>query len=448
MLAIPPRAVFTTITIPNGLLEIEASTFAGIDTLVEVVFEEGGVNPLVIGASAFSGCRHLSLVTLPARLVSIGDHAFSECINLVSINAPEKLESVGQKAFFGCYKLIEIYDQSSLGIVAGSAAYGQMAELAKNVYTPTSGKSIINIDENGYITARFKQYNTSYGKVYTFLLGYVGTEANLVIPQGVEAIYQYAFQYAGPFESIYFPAGVGTSVTPNSCFENCGNPLLLFEGASVPSAWYSNWNSGGNKTIFGYDGNEHTYVFNTELGGPIASVTTKYDVKLPVLANQGELIFMGWYDNANFAGVALSGNYYSKDKTELYAKWMTQEEMYGGTDAKHAYDLLLDTPASVVIDKSAERVFFKFTITEAGTYYIYSYDANGEMDDTMGYLYDEYGSLLLSQDTGFATNQWSHFGMTVELEAGTYYVTTGYYIDYTGGSSLGDYMIVLSTERP
>ena len=448
MLAIPPKAVLTSITIPNGLLEIGASTFAGIDTLVEVVFEEGGVNPLVIGASAFSGCRHLSLVTLPARLVSIGDHAFSECINLVSINAPEKLETVGQKAFFGCYKLIEIYDQSSLGITAGSAAYGQMAELAKNVYTPTSGESLIKIDENGYITARFKQYNTSYGKVYTFLIGYIGTEKNLVIPEGVEVIYQYAFQYAGPFESIYIPSGIGASATPNSCFENCGNPIILFEGASVPSTWYSNWNSGGNKTIFGYDGNEHTYVFNTELGGSIASVTTKYDVKLPTLANQGEYFFMGWYTNPEFIGTALSGNYYSAENTVLYAKWMTAEEMYGGTDKEHAYDLTLGTPAGVTIDKSAERVYFKFTITEAGVYYIYSYDLAGQKDDTYGYVYDESGKLLKEQDKYFATSDWSHFGMEIELAPGTYYFTTGYYIDYTGGSDLGDYMIILTNVKP
>ena len=433
------------------LLLIEASTFAGIDTLVEVVFEEGGINPLVIDANAFNGCRHLSLINLPARLESIGDHAFTGCINLVSINLPENLVSIGEKAFYECYKLVEIYNESQIsitaGVTSGQNSNGQIADYAKNIYTPTSGESIIKIDENGYVTARFKQYNTSYGKTYTFLIGYVGNDVNLVIPEGVEAIYQYAFQYAGTFESIYFPSGVGMAVNPNACFENCGKPILLFEDSSVPSSWY-NWNSGGSKTIFGYDGIERTYTFTTEFGGPIKSVTTKYDVTLPKLADQGEYFFMGWYNNPEFLGSALSGNYYSTENTDLYAKWMTAEEMYAGTDKEHAYTITLGTPAHVEIDKSAERVYFTFTVTEAGVYYIYSYDVNGQKDDTLGYLYDESGKLLKEQDKYFATADWSHFGMEIELAPGTYYFTTGYYIDYTGGSNVGDYMIILTNVKP
>ena len=452
MLAIPPKAVFTSITIPNGLLEIGPSTFAGIDTLVEVIFEEGGTNPLVIGADAFSGCRHLTTVTLPARLESIGAHAFYECIGLVSINLPENLVSIGAKAFYDCQKLVEVRNDSILsitpGVTSGSQPNGQIADYVRHVYSSTSGESIIKIDENGYVTARFNQYpGTAYGKVYTFLIGYIGTEKNLVIPEGVEAIYKYAFQYVGQLESIYFPSGVGASATPLSCFENCGDPILLFEDDSIPSAWYFDWNSAGNKYILGYDGNEHTYVFNTEVGGPVESVTTEYSVTLPTLVNQGDLIFIGWYDNAEFTGEKLSGNYYSKDKTELYAKWMTEDELLAGADKEHAYDLILDTPAHVVIDKSDERIYFKLTITEAGTYYIYTYDVNGQKDDTLGYLYDTNGNLLMEADRSF-TDGYDHFGMQIDLEIGTYYLTTGYYIPYGGGGNLGDYMLVISNVKP
>ena len=452
MLAIPPKAVFTSITIPNGLLELGASTFAGIDTLVEVIFEEGGTNPLVIGSSAFSGCRHLSLVTLPERLVSIGDHAFYECIGLMSINLPRDLESIGAAAFYDCQKLIEICNDSSIvitpGVTSGSNPNGQIADYVRNVYTSTSGESIIKIDENGYITARFNQYpGTSYGQVYTFLVGYVGNEKNLVIPEGVEAIYKFAFQYAGQLETIYFPSGRGGLATPLSCFENCGNPTLLFEDDFIPSAWYFNWNSGGNNYILGYDDTERTYIFHSEFGDPIESVTTKYNVTLPRLADQDELFFIGWYNNPDFTGEMLSGKYYSTENTELYAKWMSADELYAGSDKEHAYDLELDTPMHVVIDKSDERIYFKLTITEAGTYYIYSYDVNGEDDDTLGYLYNESGTLLKEADYNYAGGYY-HFGMEIDLEPGTYYLTTGYYIPYGGGGRLGDYMIVLSTVKP
>ena len=451
MLAIPPKAVFTSITIPSGLLEIGASTFAGIDTLLEVVFEEGGVNPLVIGSSAFSGCRHLSIITLPARLESIGDHAFSECIGLVSINLPANLVSIGEKAFYDCQKLIEVYNESSLsitpGVTSGQNSNGQIADYVKNVYTPTSGESIIKIDDNGYITARFNQYpGTSYGQVYTFFIGYIGDDVNLVIPEGVEAIYKYALQYAGSFESILFPAGVGMATNPSFSFMNCGSPIILFEDTSIPKSWYS-WKDDASKTVLGYDGNERTYTFTTEIGGPIASVTTKYGVAVPVLADQGEMLFMGWYNNPEFTDAKISGDYYSTEKTDLYAKWINIEEIYAGTDMEHAYELSVDTPMHVVIDESDERVYFKFTITEPGKFYIYSYDVDGQKDDTLGYLYDESGNLIQEQDYSYA-GDYFHFGMKSALAPGTYYLATGYYVPYGGGGVLGDYMIVISTTMP
>ena len=68
---------------------------------------------------------------------------------------------------------------------------------------------------------------------------------------------------------------------------------------------------------------------------------------------------------------------------------------------------------------------------------------NGGTDDTRGYLYNENGKLIHEADYGF-TGHWSHFGMEVELAPGTYYISTGYNLDYT----LGDYMLVVSTVKP
>ena len=447
MLAIPPKAVFTSITFPKGLLEIAPSTFAGVNTLVEIKFEEDGTNPLTIGASAFSGCRNLSLVTLPKRLETIGANAFFDCIGLVSINLPENLVSIGEKAFYGCLKLIEVYNDSSLvitpGVTSGQNSNGQIADYVKKVLK-TGDESILNIDENGYITARFDPYANSASAMgeITLLVGYVGNEVNLVIPEGVQGIYKYALQYTGQFESICFPAGCGMAINPEQAFMNCGSPMIFFEDTSIPKNWHD-WTEDESKVIFGYDGNEHTYTFNTDIGGTIDSVTTKYDVTIPVLENQDDLIFVGWYDNPEFTGKPVTGQYYSKDKTQLYAKWVTADELYAGTSMEYAFDLEFDTPVKIVIDEGGERVYYKFTVTEAGEYYIYTYDVNGGLDDTWGYLYHENGDPISSADRGF-DDHWAHFGMTATLEAGTYYIATTYNLDYT----LGDYMLVLSTVKP
>ena len=235
------------------------------------------------------------------------------------------------------------------------------------------------------------------------------------------------------------------ATNPEGAFMNCGSPMIFFEDSSIPKNWHS-WKDDNSEVIFGYDNEDHTYAFSTEFGGSFDAITTKYNITLPTLANQGEYIFIGWYDNAEFSGEKLSGKYYSTENVTLYAKWMTEEELAAGTDMEHAYDLELDTPAHVVIDDSDERVYFKFTITETGTYYIYSYDVEGQKDDTLGYLYGESGNLIKEADYNYAGG-YDHFGMEIELAPGTYYIATGYYISY-GGGTLGDYMIVLSTVKP
>jgi hypothetical protein len=125
---------------------------------------------------------------------------------------------------------------------------------------------------------------------------------------------------------------------------------------------------------------------------------------------------------------------------------MTEEELLAGTDIDHALDIKLDTPTYGLIDVTNERVYFKFTVTEAGTYYFYSGDASSE--DTYGYLYNADGTVIKEADNQFpGTGYGGHFGIEYELEAGTYYFAAGYYYTYWG-EKLGDFYVVLSTTKP
>ena len=55
-----------------------------------------------IGASAFAGCKGLTLIMLPDGLETIGELAFDECIMLESIDIPDSVEWMGDNAFVGC----------------------------------------------------------------------------------------------------------------------------------------------------------------------------------------------------------------------------------------------------------------------------------------------------------------------------------------------------------
>ena len=58
-----------------------------------------------IGDSAFSECKSLAALNLPAGLTSIGNSAFLACASLETLNLPAGLSSIGDYAFFGCRSL-------------------------------------------------------------------------------------------------------------------------------------------------------------------------------------------------------------------------------------------------------------------------------------------------------------------------------------------------------
>lgn len=55
-----------------------------------------------IGEWAFSGCIHLTSVTIPSSVTSIGNSAFSGCGGLTNMTIPDSVTSIGNSAFTGC----------------------------------------------------------------------------------------------------------------------------------------------------------------------------------------------------------------------------------------------------------------------------------------------------------------------------------------------------------
>ncbi len=445
ILACPPAKEVTSLTIPKDVTYIGAGAFRDKTTLKSIVFEQGGTEPLVIGNSAFYGCYQLGVVDLPERLTTIGSSAFRECTNLMYITLPENLTTIDNYAFYECRKLIEVFNKSSLSVaIGGGSLNGYVAQYAKNVYTPNDGASIISVDDNGFVTAMLEvsvyNYDTWSYEYFNLkhLIGYIGSETDIVLPDDFEAIYNYAFQNMGPFDSIIVPAGIAekakTSVD-STAFRNCGAPLILFGDSAVPSVWGTYWNYDYCPTICGFDNQEHTYEFVTALGTAPESLTSKYTVAIPVLENVGEMFFAGWYDNAEFTGAPISGSYYSKDKTTLYARWMTEEELLGGTDFEHAFELQLDTPVTVVIDVVGEKVYFKIVVAESGKYHFHAISTT---EDSYAFLYDASGKEITYGDYDYidGCSNYNGFGISYQLEAGqTYYLAAcyyPYYSSYTG----------------
>ena len=134
--------------------------------------------------------------------------------------------SIGSYAFQCCYKLVEVIDHSSLGIAQGSLSNdGFVGYYSKEVHTGESKIKTLN----DYL---FYTYNG-----VNYLLGYVGDDKELVLPESDNGnnyeIYDYAFLHCENLTSVTIPNSV-TSIG-DYAFAGCTSLMIVTIGDSVTS---------------------------------------------------------------------------------------------------------------------------------------------------------------------------------------------------------------------
>ena len=211
----------TSITIPDSVTSIGEKAFYNCSGLTSVTIGSGVTS---IGEYAFSYCSGLTSITIPDSVTSIGEKAFYNCSGLTSVTIGSGVTSIGEYAFYICYKLVEVYNKSPLNITAGSDAYGYVGYYAKNVYTEER-QTKLTTDENGYII-----YTDGDTKL---LLGYTGGKADIVLPQGITEIYQYAFYDNEKLNTVTIPDSV-TSIGEKA-FSGCSGLTSVTIGSGVTS---------------------------------------------------------------------------------------------------------------------------------------------------------------------------------------------------------------------
>ena len=227
----------TSVEISDGVTSISEWVFSGCSELTSVTFGEGS-QLTSIGTHAFSDCSSLTSVKIPDGVTSIGDYAFYSCRSLTSVEIPDGVTSISDYAFCYCSSLTSVEIPAGVTSI-GSAAFSGCNSLTSVYYQGDlarwcegfgNGHYLMSECENLYINGELVQ-------------------GDLVIPDGVTSIGDYAFNGCSSLTSVEIPDGV-TSIGW-SAFSGCNSLTSVTFGDTT--GWYvtnssEDWNNktGGN----------------------------------------------------------------------------------------------------------------------------------------------------------------------------------------------------------
>ena len=202
----------------NGILysvSDDEATVTGVDETVTgdlIIPEElGGYPVTAIGDYAFEDNYEITSLVIPEGVETIGDYCFSYCRYLEKLWLPSTLKYVGAWAFDECF----IYELH----IPDTASYAQID------YEQAYSHPFSCDDEDG-----FEWWETEYEKEL-----YIGDSTepvkDIVIPEGVTRIGQYAFCYNTFLKSIVLPDTL--TEIGDFAFSDCKNLETVSFGESL-----------------------------------------------------------------------------------------------------------------------------------------------------------------------------------------------------------------------
>ncbi len=210
--------VLTNLDIPESVKSIGFSAFYDCNNIVDVKFNEGLTS---IGTYTFYQCDSLKEIVLPDSLISIGEWSFAYCDEVKNIKLGNGLTEIPSRAFSNCRRLNNIEWGTNLKIISDFAfAY-------------------CHYNDTGY----------NYG--------------NIVIPNGVESIYDNAFTVSDSSKivnSVSIPLSV--KIIGQEAFQHFAYKIkdVYYEGTI--EQWEAidiRWNNDGLRTATFHFDHAHSY---------------------------------------------------------------------------------------------------------------------------------------------------------------------------------------------
>ena len=233
-----------SISLPNGITEISSGMFDGCRGLASVIIPNTVTK---ISDSAFESCSSLQSIEIPNSVTSIGNKAFCYCNKLTSIKIPEGVTFIGISTFGYCYDLTVVEIPQSMTTISNNA-----------FYDCTSLTSVHISDLEAWCRIQFS-YNSNplYFAHHLFMNDEEITD--LVIPESVTSINDYAFMGCSGLASVVIPNSV-TSIK-SGAFNECNGLKAVY--ISDLEAWSGIQFSGKDSNPLYYA--HHLYLNDEEI---------------------------------------------------------------------------------------------------------------------------------------------------------------------------------------
>ena len=189
----------TSITIPNSVTTIGDDAFFACRSLTSVEIPN---SVTAIGKYAFYDCSGLTSIDIPNSVTAIGKYAFYDCSGLTSIDIPNSVTEIGDDAFYGCSSLTSVDVPESVATIGEDAFYDidTIFYAGKASGTPWGASKVIRGVRDGYFL-----YADS---TKSCIVGYLGSDSVVVIPNSVTAIGANAFNSYAKLTTIEIPNSV------------------------------------------------------------------------------------------------------------------------------------------------------------------------------------------------------------------------------------------------
>lgn len=343
----------TSITLPQSVITLGSLSFYNCTALKSITLPQ---NLQHISEQTFYNCLNLKTINFSSRLITIAKEAFINCTSLQSLSFPDTLQTIGVRAFYNCTKLTDVTLPTSLSSIEKDA-FSLCPDV--NFYTklkkePATWESSWNGNRPVFWDYCGVSGQTDDGIIWSlkndqtaYIVGYNGTEANLIIPKTVSGysvteISSNAFKNNRTIVSVKIPNTVTTLKEHSFAF--CSNlKKVEFESNSAPSL---------NAQVF-KDCEKLEFVY---LPSSITSINKNafYNINNLVASFEGSKMPLSWdiAPSLNFKLVLNGTNTYTKQNDSIYV--LTLDGSY--TLAHCSAQSALPTISSYIDDKPVTTI--------------------------------------------------------------------------------------------